>query len=99
MPRTVLVYRNGKFVERGSAEDTGFSPARGESAYVIQDTMDATWHPADGKVYESKSAFRRSTKSHGCVELGNDEVRDSRPELPPVKDDLLRAWDEVGRRR
>lgn len=40
---------------------------------IIQDTMNPTWHPCDGQIYESKSAFRRNTKAHGCVEVGNAE--------------------------
>jgi hypothetical protein len=41
----------------------------------ISDTMDATEHPCDGKRYDSKVQFRRVTKAHGCVEIGNDPGR------------------------
>lgn len=43
------------------------------SASIISDTMDAVAHPCTGKVYDSKSAFRRVTKEHGCEETGNDK--------------------------
>src|SRR5690349_20907797 len=39
----------------------------------ISDSMgDYTWHPADGKYYDSKSKFRQVTKAHGCIEVGNE---------------------------
>ncbi|NBW77375.1 MAG: hypothetical protein EBR34_16520 [Sphingomonadaceae bacterium] len=39
---------------------------------IISDHMDALLHPADGQRYDSKSAFRRVTRDHGLVEMGND---------------------------
>jgi hypothetical protein len=48
---------------------------------VIQDTMAATWHPANGQYYDSKSEFRRVTKAHGCVEVGDkDSFAPSKPQ-------------------
>ena len=41
---------------------------------VISDTMAPTTHMADGKTYESKSAFRRRTKAAGCIEVGNEPL-------------------------
>ena len=35
---------------------------------VKQDTMNALRHPADGRHYDSKSAFDRVTKQHGLVD-------------------------------
>lgn len=40
--------------------------------HVIQDTMDPVVNHADGMVYESKSAFRKTMKQHGCIEFGNE---------------------------
>lgn len=40
-----------------------------EGHFVIDDTMEDTWHPADGRHYSSKRMFRAVTKAHGCVEL------------------------------
>lgn len=65
---------------------------------VHQDTMDATLHPADGRMYESKSRFRRTTKDHGCIEIGNEQVPSSGPSYSgDVKADLLRAFEKHGR--
>jgi len=49
---------------------------------VIGDHMSATEHPCDGKIYESKSAFRRVTKANGCIEVGNDPQRFRKPKRP-----------------
>jgi len=46
---------------------------------VHQDSMDATRHPCDGRLYDSKSTFRRVTREHGCVEIGNEFVGPSEP--------------------
>lgn len=69
--------------------------------HVIQDTMDATRHPINGRMYESKSEFRKLTKAAGCVEVGNDPLpRGERRGPPPgLKDELLRAYDASTRRR
>ena len=37
------------------------------SHYVIQDSMDATWHPVTGEMIDSKSRFRRRTKESTAV--------------------------------
>lgn len=34
----------------------------------------------DGKVYDSKSALRRSYKQHGVIEKGNDRIPRARPQ-------------------
>lgn len=39
---------------------------------VISDQMSDTRHMANGKIYESKSEFRKATKAAGCIEVGND---------------------------
>lgn len=44
---------------------------------VIQDTIDATWHPATGQKFESKSAFKRVTKEKGYVEVDDDRTWNS----------------------
>lgn len=42
------------------------------SPSIIRDNMDATKHMANGKMYDSKSEFRKATKASGCIEVGND---------------------------
>lgn len=42
------------------------------SAHIISDTMNETRHMADGRIYTSKSAFRKATRAAGCIEYGNE---------------------------
>ena len=63
--------------------------------HIIQDSMGETWHPCNGKHYSSKSAFRRATRENGCVELGNEEIKQTPQEEVGVTEDLCRAWDEL----
>ena len=39
---------------------------------IICDSMQALEHPCDGRIYDSKSLFRRVTKAYGMEEKGND---------------------------
>lgn len=69
MARSTYVLRDGKLVEKHLAAPL---EARPSSAYVISDCMDAAAHPCTGRMMDSKSQFRRVTRAHGCVEMGND---------------------------
>lgn len=40
--------------------------------YIVRDGMDACIHPATGEMMDSKSAFRRITREHGLIEIGNE---------------------------
>jgi len=42
---------------------------------VIQDTCAPFVSHLDGKTYESKSAYRRTLKAAGMVEIGNDTIK------------------------
>src|SRR5688572_25495422 len=61
---------------------------------VHTDIIPPTWHPSNGKYYESKSAFREVTRAHGCVEVGNDfdSHKFERRKLPPIKDALVENY-------
>lgn len=71
------IIRNGVLYETTKAP-----PKANAAPHVISDTMDAIVHPAIGKKMDSKSAFRRVTRAHGCVELGNERVDTRKPETP-----------------
>lgn len=96
---TVMVYRP----HHNAANENGMVPKHmllphGVDAgfYVISDTMDPTWHPATGRMMDSKSNFRRQTKASGCIEVGNEQLRHKpRPPMPPVMPDLIRAYEEL----
>jgi hypothetical protein len=97
MPREVFVYRDGRLVPKHEAEPRD---AGGPAAYVISDTMPEMRHPITQQVMDSKSAFRRVTRAHGCVEVGNEVQRDTRRMSEFDKqsriNDIRRAIAELG---
>ena len=65
---------------------------------IGRDHMDATVHPATGLLMDSKSEFRRVTREHGCVELGNDWQQTHTPLEPSrheIEQSISDAWDQV----
>lgn len=69
-----------------------------ESAQVIQDSMEPTWHPAADVIIDSKSKFRELTKREGCVEVGNERTARRAPEKkkdPTLRRDLERAYSNL----
>jgi hypothetical protein len=70
--RKVYVYRDKELVEKQHAAPLQF--VRG----VISDSIPDMVHPANGKKYDSKSAFRKVTKDHGYIEVGNEKQTDRR---------------------
>ena len=83
----------------GEWEDADKAPTEDQKIHhVITDSIDATWHPCDGKMYESKSQFRRTTKANGCIEYGNEDPRkhikrDRNPK--DVKESVIRAYEQA----
>lgn len=67
MSRAVYVLRNGRLVEKHLATP---SPKAGH--FIISDTIPATWNPATGKQYDSRSTYYRETKAAGCEVVGSD---------------------------
>lgn len=66
--------------------------------YVVSDSMDAIQSMADGKMYDSKSAYRRELKARGMVEIGNENIEFKPKSSPPVKDALRQAWQQLSAR-
>jgi hypothetical protein len=98
MARTTYVYRNGKMVEKQEA--LFLDAVKGQAPGYISDNMDALWHPADNSFTDSKSQFRRLTKKHGCVEVGNDiSTKQTKTWIKPDKrqrvEDIKRAIYEL----
>ena len=68
---------------------------------LIRDGMDATWNPADGKLYDSKASYYAAVKAKGYEIAGNDSsiaAAHEKPAPPPktapgLKDALKQAWD------
>lgn len=76
---TTFVFRDGKIVDKETGLPVESSPISFAAPHVIRDAMDATVHMADGKIYESKSAFRKATKAAGCVEIGDHKFKPRAP--------------------
>lgn len=77
--RRRFIWHNGDWVDV-----TGFRPPPRKTPYIIRDGMDALLNHVNGKMYDSKSEFRRATKEAGCEEVGNDAPAEWRP--PPQPD-------------
>jgi hypothetical protein len=84
------------------SDDVGNSlPASSSSVAIHTDTIAPTWHPADGKIYDSKSQFRKVTRAHGCREVGSDWRHSdgsinrwavaSKPKQESVKETLIKV--------
>jgi len=73
MSRETYVFRDGRFIEKRLAPPRrDASRADLPCPMIIRDGMDAMFSHADGKTYESKSAYYRAVKEAGCVIVGND---------------------------
>jgi len=79
---TVFVYRP----KHPNADENGMVPLsvanadeRGRGPYVISDSMQPLKHMGTGRILDSKSEFRKETRSSGCIEIGNEQ---SKPRIP-----------------
>ena len=63
---------------------------------VISDTMPAVVHPSNGRMYDSKSAFRAETRARGLTEVGNEKMKDTRSWDFCSRADVANAIRELG---
>lgn len=64
--------------------------------YIISDTMDPIRSMADGRMYDSKSAYTRGVKALGCEIVGNDKLPERKPiERPKAGRDIKNAIDQL----
>lgn len=61
-----------EIIRKNNAE---FVPSLKPFHYVISDDLGAVQNPADGKTYDSKSAYYKAVKDAGCVVLGNEKIK------------------------
>lgn len=57
--------------------------------YIRTDGMDAIMNHADGRMYDSRSAYERAVKDAGCVIVGDDKY-DVAPKTEPSRHELER---------
>lgn len=65
--------------------------------HIISDGMRGAMHPATGKMFDSKSEFRKVTQAHGLVECGNDAPSSPRAfqGTSSAKADIAKAYEMV----
>ena len=88
---------------RGLVEVDVNTPPR-PRVHLVSDHHEPFQSQADGRMFDSKSAYRRSLKEQGYEEWACSaesrmkavEQAQARPELPPVKDDLKAAGEMIG---
>lgn len=65
------------------------------SPMIISDNMAPIRSMADGKMYDSKSAYERGVRATGCRVVGNDRLESSSTPLPRAGHDIKRAIDQL----
>ena len=78
MPRETYVIRDGELVPKHLAAPL-YEPSAAPN--VIRDGMDPTMHMATGRMFDSKSAFRRETRAAGCIEVGDHKFKAKRESI------------------
>lgn len=73
-----------------------FGQVGGNGPQIISDNIAAFRSMADGKMYDSKSAYRSTLRDRGLIEVGNEKVSQQRVELPPVRDTLRQTYRQLG---
>lgn len=79
-----------------NCKDNGWPRSDLPAPYLISDNLpggvNGLYHHAAQKKFDSKAAFRRATKDHGCIELGNefDAATASRPDVE-IKPDVIES--------
>lgn len=90
MARTTFVWRDGAVIERSQTAPSPWAPS------IRPDGMDAIECPADGRVYDSKSAYYAAVDRAGCAILGSQERPPARrAEPPPVRDTMKRVLEQL----
>lgn len=103
MIRGAWVIRDGELVPKHLAAPLIPRGARSglPAPMVISDAADAFRSMADGRLYESKSAYRAELKRQGMREIGNDveghlkDVEASNPKKPKAHADVIKAYQKV----
>ena len=83
---TTYVIRDGELVEKHLAEPI-------DAFHYISDHMEPLLHHAAMRRIDSKSEFRRETKAHGCVEVGDAPNYGAKRLFTPKLDNRQRKED------
>lgn len=92
--RGVWVYRDGKLVDKFTAPPLHRKFA--DAPFVISDTMEPTWNPANGQRYDSKRAYERAVRAAGCEIIGNEKPKASpKPQASDPALDVKAAIEQI----
>ena len=81
MSRATYVIRGGQLVDKRLAAPLN---AAGRAPMIRPDGMDPIRSMADGRMYDSRSAYERSVRAAGCEIVGNDRAPfERRPQFQP----------------
>lgn len=76
-----------------------FARPSSNAPMIVTDTMGAIRSEADGRMYDSKSAYRQGLRAAGCVEVGNEPIHEAPrkeiPDVPGLRDELRKTWSEM----
>lgn len=91
--RQLFIWHEGDWVPANQVRRS--APSRGPS--VISDHLDGLWNPADGRHYDSRSAYFRTMKAHGC-EIDDRRYDPKVPQYEPegIGQDIKRAMEAHG---
>jgi hypothetical protein len=62
---------------------------------IISDTTAPFRSMADGKMYDSKSVYRRDLRARGLIEVGNERVQQRQTPPPPVRETLRQVRQQL----
>lgn len=93
--RERYVYRNGELVNVLDLEYEEPKRSPLGAPMIISDNMSPIRSMADGKMYDSKSAYERGVRATGCRVVGNDRLDSSKTERPRVGHDIKLAIDQL----
>lgn len=95
------VLRDGELIERHKAPRLKVQRSSLPAPYIRSDGMADTFNPADGRLYDSKSAYERAVREAGCTIVGDDKAfsEPSGPkyeEAPGLEQDIKDACEQLG---
>lgn len=94
------VIRDGELIERHKAPRLPVARSSLPAPYIRTDGMDALRNPANGLLYDSRSAYEQAVKDAGCEIVGDDpsfsepKPREYEP-APGLERDIKDAIDQL----
>lgn len=91
----VFVLRDGKLIPKHLAPPLNEKYAEGPA--IIGDCIPVTLNPANGKQYDSKSAYYKAVRAAGCEILGSKEEpsANARPQLDDPMSDIVKSMQQI----